>query len=245
MLLNRSQQMPTTLDIVLSAVYLAVGMAPFAAAIVLAVLFHYGITPHIRCNNNWFPPPPINYVLPQQPPPAHFYPPVPQQAPAINEYSSIHSGGDKEKVLGQMEIGVQEGGNGSVTGAELPHIQPSPNLSSHHPSTGATPCPEGNYPTATDLARYLVRLGLGTAGPSGSPVTEQSASNRPRNIPIHSATSDPHDIFISSTSELDLVWDNLNTPYDAFFPQSESSHHWETAEYPSIIHWDEPVQITT
>ncbi len=70
--------MTMTLDILLSAVYLAVGTALFAAAVILAVRFHYRNTPHIRQNNHWFPPPPINYVLPQQPPPAHFYPPVPQ-----------------------------------------------------------------------------------------------------------------------------------------------------------------------
>ncbi len=71
--------MTTTLDILLSAVYLAVGTALFAAAVILAVLFHYRVTPripHIRCNNNWFPPP-TNKLCPPTaattgtPPPTH------------------------------------------------------------------------------------------------------------------------------------------------------------------------------
>ncbi len=52
--------MTMMLDILLSTVYLAVGTALFAVAVVLAVLFHYRITPRIpriQRNNNWFPPP--------------------------------------------------------------------------------------------------------------------------------------------------------------------------------------------
>ncbi len=40
--------MMTTLDILLSAVYLAVGTALFAAAVMLAVRFHYRINPRIQ-----------------------------------------------------------------------------------------------------------------------------------------------------------------------------------------------------
>ncbi len=70
------------------------------------------------------------------------------------------------------------------------------------------PHPESNYPTAADLARYLIRLGLGTAGPAGSPATEQPTSGRPRDTPIRPVPNDPHYIYVSSTTELDLVWDN-------------------------------------
>ncbi len=237
--------MTATLNILLSAVYLAVGTALFVAALVLAILFHYRITPRIPQNNHWFPPPPINHVFPQQPPPAHLYPPLPRRAPAIDEYSNIHDRRDKEDVPGEMEVGIQEGSNGSVTGARLPVIQLSPEGSSHHSSTGDTPHPARNPATATDLARYLIRLGLGTTGPGQTPVAEQSTSGRPRSVPVLPTTSGPHNIFVSSTSELDLVWDNLNLPYTAFFPPRENPYHWGTAEYPSIIHWDEPVRITT
>ncbi len=142
-----------------------------------------------------------------------------------------------------MEVGIQEGSNGNGAGARLPYIQLSPDTS-HHSSAGATPHPESNYPTATDLARYLVRLGLGTAGPAGSPATEQPAGSRPRDTPIRPATNDPHHVYVSSTSELNLIWDNLNIPYAAYFPQREDPTYGATAEYPSIIHWDEPVRIT-
>ncbi len=131
-----------------------------------------------------------------------------------------------------MEIGVQEGGDGNVAGARLPYIQLSPDIS-HHSSAGATPHPESSYPTAADLARYLVRLGLGTAGPAGSPATEQPASGHPRDIPIRSVSNDPHNIYVSSTTELDLVWDNLNIPHAAYFPQREDPDYGTTAEPPS------------
>ncbi len=235
--------MTATLDIILSAVYLAVGTALFAAAVILAVLFHYRITPRIpriRYNNNWFPPALINYVIPQQPPPAHLYPPVPPRPPTVDEYPGIIHRRDEEDVLGEMEIGVQEGSDGDVARTRLPHVQLSPDIS-HHSSAGATPHPEPNYLTAADLARYLVRLGLGTAGPAGSPATEQPASGRPRDTPIRPVPNDPHYVYVSSTTELDLVWDNLNIPHAAYFPQREDPDYGATAEFPSVIHWDEPV----
>ncbi len=40
--------MTMTLDILLSAVYLAVGTALFVAAVVLAVRFHYRINPRVQ-----------------------------------------------------------------------------------------------------------------------------------------------------------------------------------------------------
>ncbi len=169
--------MTVTLDILLSAVYLAVGTALFVVAMILAVLFHYRITPQIpriRHNNNWFPPAPINYVIPQQPPPAHFYPPVPPRPPTVDEYPGIIHGRDEEDVPGEMEIGVQEGSDGDAARARLPYIQLSPDVS-HHSSAGATPHPGSNYPTAADLARYLVWLGLGTAG--------QQAPQPPSSLP--------------------------------------------------------------
>ncbi len=145
--------MTTTLNILLSAVYLAVGTALFAAAVVLAVRFHYRVIPRTRQNNQWFPPPPINYVLPQQPPPAHFYPPLPHRAPTVYEHPGIINRRDEEDLPGEMEVGVQEGSDGDVAGARLPYIQLSPNVS-HHSSAGATtPHPERNPPSAADLAR--------------------------------------------------------------------------------------------
>ncbi len=107
------------------------------------------------------------------------------------------------------------------------------------------PHPESNYPTAADLARYLVRLGLGTAGPAGSPATEQPASGRPRNTPILPVSNDPHYVYVSSTTELDLVWDNLNIPHAAYFPQREDPDYGTTAEPYPILSKDEPVRITT
>ncbi len=50
--------MMMTLDILLSAIYLAVGTAVFAAAVVLAVQFHYRTHRRVQQNNHWFPPPP-------------------------------------------------------------------------------------------------------------------------------------------------------------------------------------------
>ncbi len=216
--------MTTTLDILLSAVYLAVGTALFAAALVLAILFHHRVTPRIQRNNNWFPPLLINYVIPQQPPPAHFYPPVPCRAPAIDEYP-IDNRRDEEDVPGEVEVGVQERSNGSATGAGIPFIQLSSNGSSHHSSAGATPHRARDVPSAADLARYLIRLGLGTASPSGSPTTQQPTGSRIRNTPVLPTASGPYDIFISSTSELDLVWDNLNLPHTAFLPPRENPYH--------------------
>ncbi len=130
-----------------------------------------------------------------------------------------------------MEIGVQEGSDGDVAGARLPHVQLSPDIS-HHSSAGATPHPELNYPTAADLARYLVRLGLGTAGPAGSPTTEQPASGRPRDTPICPVPNDPHYIYVSSTTELDLVWDNLNIPHAAYFPPAGRPNLWSHRRVP-------------
>ncbi len=78
-----------------------------------------------------------------------------------------------------------------------------------------------------------------------SSTAQQPTGSRLRNTPVLPATSGPHDIFVSSTSELDLVWDNLNLPHTAFFPPRENPYRWGTAEYPSVIHWDEPVRITT
>ncbi len=232
------------LDLLLSAIYLAVGTALFAAAVVLAVQFHYRINPRIQRNNHWFPPPPINYVLPQQPPPAHFYPPLPRRAPAVDKHPIVDNRGDEENVFGEVEVSVQEGSDGSVTGARLPFIQPS-DSSSHHSSAGATPHRTRSPPSAAELARYLIQLGLGAPGPSHPPGTEQPTSHRPRGISVLPATSGPYDIFVSSTSELDLVWDNLNLPYTAFFPPRENPYCWGTAEYPSVIHWDEPVRVVT
>ncbi len=100
------------------------------------------------------------------------------------------------------------------------------------------PLPQTWPDTSFDLA-------WGQQAPAGSPATKQPASSRPRDTSIRPATSDPHYVYVSSTSELDLVWDNLNIPYTAYFPQREDPNYGATAEYPSIVHWDEPIRITT
>ncbi len=201
--------MTTTLDIVLSAFYLAVGTALFVAALVLAILFHYRVVPHIQQNNY---PLPVHYVLPQQPPPVHFYPPLPYRASAIDKHSGIVDRRDKEDIPGEMEVGIQEGGDGGTTRARHPSI-PDSNTSSSHGSAGGTPHPARIYPTAADLARYLIQLGLGRTGPLSAKTTEHSPRDRPEHSPIIPATTGPHNIFISPTAEFDPVWDNLNEPY--------------------------------
>ncbi len=240
--------MTVTLDILLSAVYLAVGTALFVTAVILAVLFHYRITPRIpriRHNNNWFPPAPINYVIPRQPPPAHFYPPIPPRPPTVDEYPGIIHGRDERR---------RSWGNGNRSSgrrrwrccrSKTPPYPAFSRTSHITRSAGATPHPESNYPTAADLARYLVRLGLGTAGPAGS----QQPSNLPAvvlGIPqFAQSPNDPHYIYVSSTTELDLVWDNLNIPHAAYFPQREDPDYGTTAESPPILPEDEPVRIAT
>ncbi len=168
--------MTTTLDILLSAVYLAVGTALFTAAVVLAVLFHYRITPRIpriRHNNNWFPPAPINYVIPRQPPPVHLYPPIPPRPPTVDEHPGIVHGRDEEDVLGEMEIGVQEGSDGDVARARLPHVRHSPDIS-HHSSAGVTP------PSRVELP-HCRRLGQ-------IPRTTWPGNSRPSRFPSNRAT---------------------------------------------------------
>lgn len=228
--------MTTTLEAVLSAVYLGVGTALFAAALVLVVLQHRGLYPCPPRNQQNYPLLPIHHVLPQQPPPVPFYPPVPIPnggAAPIHNYPRFVHGADEENVLGEVEDGVQEGSNGSP--ARTGHLAGHRPLANADTSAGHTPHPARPAPTAdaADLARYLVRLGLGTDGQQGTPVSEQPASDGPGDSPA------------DSTFRLDVLWDNVNLPYTAFFPRRGNPYRRPTPDpdYP-VIHWDEPVQIT-
>ncbi len=168
--------MTVTLDILLSAVYLAVGTALFVAAVILAVLSYHRITPRIprtRYNNNWFPPAPINYVVPRQPPPAHFYPPVPPRPPTVNEYPGIIRRRDEEDVPGEMEIGVQEGSDGDVAGSKTPLY---PAFSRH-----LTSLVRRRYPPSRHELPYCRRLGQ-------IPRTTRPGNSRPGRLPSNRAT---------------------------------------------------------
>ncbi len=136
----------------------------------------------------------------------------------IDEYPRFVNGRNKEDVSRQMEVSVQEGSHGDTAGARLPVIQLSTDGSTSHESAGHTPHP-AQTATAAELARYLVRLGLRNSSPRGSPAPEQPSVDSARGKGLPDASTGPTDIFISSTSKLDLVWDNLNLPYTAFFPR--------------------------
>ncbi len=114
------------------------------------------------------------------------------------------------------------------------------NDSSPHGSAGHTPHPARPAATAdaADLARYLIQLSLAETGAGGSPGTKQPASDRPVNI---RASDSPAD----STFKLDVLWDNVNLPYTAFFPGRPNPYRaWSPPADAPIIHWDQPVQIT-
>ncbi len=249
--------MLTDFETFLLAVFFGVSVVLFATSVVLAILHYYGVIPCVR-NNQHDNRPAINHVLPQQPPPVHFYPPVQlnQRVSMVDDYPCFVGRRDEEDIPRQVEVSVQEGSHGSTSGTRLPII--SSDSSSHHESASHTPHPERTHATAADLARYLVRLRLGNSSPQGSPAPERSSIDRTRGKRIPNISTGPNDIFIDSTSELDVVWDNLNLPYTAFFPHwgnpyRASEANWEPSEqyrtetpdpnYPTI-HWDEPVQVT-
>ncbi len=98
--------MTVTLEILLSAVYLAVGTALFVAAVILAVLSYHRITPRIprtRYNNNWFPPAPINYVIPRQPPPHTSTHPYHQDPQRSTSTLASSTGETKKTFLGKWK----------------------------------------------------------------------------------------------------------------------------------------------
>ncbi len=206
--------MLSTLETFLLAAFFGVSVTLFATSVVLAILHYYRIISR-NCNNQHDNRPTINHVLLQRPPTAHFYPPIclSRQASTVDEYPCFICGGNEKDIPRQMEVGVQEGSHGDTSRARLPFIQLSPDSSSCHESAGHTPHPAArNAATASDLARYLVRLGLGNASPRGSPTSEQHSLDNARSKRIPDATIGPTDILIDSTSELDVVWDNLNLP---------------------------------
>ncbi len=251
--------MLSMLETFLLAAFFGISVFLFATAIVLAVLHYYGIIPRIH-NNHHDNRPIINHVLLQQPPAVHFYPPIQpsRRASTVNDYPRFIHGRNEENIPRQVEVSVQEGSHGDTSRTRLPFVQLSPDSSSRHESASHTPHPEQTNATAADLARYLIRLGLGSSSPRGSPAPKRPSINSTRGRRISNISTGPNDIFIDSTSELDVVWDNLNLPYTAFFPHQENPYrsseaNWEPPEqhrtatpdpdYPTI-HWDEPIQVT-
>ncbi len=106
-----------TLETVLLAAFFGVSIALFATSVVLAILHYYRVIPcatHINQYNNR---PTINHVLPQQPPPIHVHTPVPQRASTLNEHPCFVHRRNEEDIPGEMEVGIQEGSNGDITGA--------------------------------------------------------------------------------------------------------------------------------
>ncbi|PBK90593.1 hypothetical protein ARMGADRAFT_1082851 [Armillaria gallica] len=99
-----------------------------------------------------------------------------------------------------------------------------------------TTAPRGGAPPAdaADLARYLVRLGLGEHCPAGMPVSEQPSRVRIGDSPANSAF------------RLDVVWDNLNLPTTAFFPRRGNPYrpHSPDPEYPAVAIGDKSILIT-
>ncbi len=206
-----------TLETVLLATYLGVSVALFTTSIVLAILHYYRVIhrTHINQYNNC---PIINHVLLQQPPLVHLHTctPIPsRRASTLDEHPRLIHRRNKEDLSGEMEIGVQEGSNGGSAGARLPFIQLSTDDSSHH-ANAASHTPYHTQPApaadAADLARYLIRLGLGNTGPRGSPVSERPSLDHPRSTRVPDSPAD-------STFELSILWDDLNLPYTAFFPR--------------------------
>ncbi len=251
--------MLTDFETFLLAVFFGISIVLFATSVVLAILHYYRIIPCVHSNQHDNRPT-VNHVLPQQPPAVHFYPPVQpsRRAPAVDDYPHFIGRRDKEDIPGQVEVSLQEGSHESTSGARLLVIQLSSDSSSHHKSAGNTPHPERTHATAADLARYLIRLGLGNSSPRDSPAPKRPSIDSARGKRIPNISTGPNDIFIDSTSELNVVWDNLNLPYTTFFPHRENPYrasevNWEPPEqhrtetpdpdYPTI-HWDEPVQIT-
>ncbi len=67
--------MLSTLETFLLAAFFSVSVILFATLVVLAILHYYRIIPCIH-DNQHDNRPTVNHVLLQQPPAAHFYPPV-------------------------------------------------------------------------------------------------------------------------------------------------------------------------
>ncbi|PBK83245.1 hypothetical protein ARMGADRAFT_1089599 [Armillaria gallica] len=210
--------MLTTLKTILVAAFFGVGTALFAVAVVLAALHHHRL--HPRPHNQYYPQPVINHVLPRQPPPVHFYPPLPvpsRRALMVNEHPRFVNRRDEEDFLGEMEVSIQKGSNGEPTRARHPVVQ----LSAHNdPSlAGST----GHTPIQHNLLL---------------PLMQQTWQEQPAN-------GSPGDSPTGSAFRLDILWDNINLPYTAFFPRRGNPYRARTPDpdYP-IIHWDQPIQIT-
>ncbi|KAK0226823.1 hypothetical protein EDD85DRAFT_976068 [Armillaria nabsnona] len=249
----------TIIEIVLTAAILGISLAIFITTFILTLLFCLGIYPrphndqHSNHSHHSF----DLHVLPRQPPAVHHRTPIPScRTSMLDEYPRFNRGPNQEDLPREMEVSIQERGDGAAAGARLPFIQLSPD-SSHHLSAGNTPCPVRPVPphTATDLARYLIQLGMGEAGPRGSPASEQPTCCCPRTPTPDSPT----------TSKLSLLWANANLPYTAFIPRRGnpyqtrepaveqrpeplvipiSSLSLELNRYITPGYWDQPVQIT-
>ncbi len=227
--------MLTDFETFLLAIFFGISIILFATSVVLAILHYYGIIPR-ACNNQHDNRPTVNHVLLQQPPAVHLYPPVQSnwRTSTVDDYPRFIGRRDEEDVPRQVEVSLQEGSHGDASGIRLPIIQLSTDGSPSHESAGHTPYPTRTA-TAADLARYLIRLGLGDLSPRGSPTPERPGIGTTRSKRIPDISTDPHAIFIDSTSELDVVWDNLNLPYTTFFPHQgnpyrTSEANWEPPE---------------
>ncbi len=93
----------STLEIVLLSVYLGISCALLGAAIVLVILHCYRENPCVYINQ-YNTRPTVNYVIPQQPPPARIRSPIcSHRSSEIHELSSICSQQAVEDVVSSNE----------------------------------------------------------------------------------------------------------------------------------------------
>ncbi|KAK0246133.1 hypothetical protein EDD85DRAFT_783833 [Armillaria nabsnona] len=130
------------LEIVLTAAILGVSLVIYLATLTLAFLYCLGIYPrpwHVQTDNHSLQSLDL-HVLPRQPPAVHHGTPVSScRASTLDEYPRFNWG-NQENLPGEVQVGVQERGDGNTARARLPFIQLSPETS-RHLSAGNTPCP--------------------------------------------------------------------------------------------------------
>ncbi len=128
--------MLSTLETVLLATFFGITTALFVATIVLAILHHYGWIPCTYINQ-YNANPTVNYVIPQQPPPARIRSPIHNHGPSeIHELSSICSQRTVEDVA-SMDESIPE--NRIDTHPGTPVILLSSTSSSSVSSSESTP----------------------------------------------------------------------------------------------------------